>query len=300
MTKKLIYGLYLFVSLTYSQSKVNGFLKPSDTLNTSRVKSLVITEASLAAVSLIALDQLWYADYRRSKFHTVNDNNEWLQMDKMGHVFASYQIGRVGADLLNWSGVSKKDQLIYGATLGFGFLTAVEIFDGYSKEWGYSWGDVMANAAGTGLFVGQELLWKEQRILFKYSYHQTRYPSLNPDKLGHGLLEQMLKDYNGQSYWLSININDFFGETGLPEWLNFALGYSADGMLRGSGDIDSNLLTNTVRKRQILFSFDVNLNKIRTDSRFLRTVFSVLNVFKVPFPAFEISKKGSAFHLLYI
>ncbi|WP_242085114.1 DUF2279 domain-containing protein [Aestuariivivens sediminis] len=299
MVRLLKLSLYLFSILSFSQSKLDGFLKPADTLNKSRLKSIVILESSVVAISLVGLNQLWYSDFKHSKFHTVNDNNEWLQMDKMGHVLASYQMGRVGAEILNWGGASRKSQLIYGSSLGFGFLTAVEVFDGYSKEWGFSWGDVMANATGTGLYVGQELLWNEQRIQLKFSFHQTQFASLNPDKLGKGYFEQILKDYNGQTYWLSINLHDFFRESRLPKWLNFAVGYSATGMLRGVEDIDNNLLRKTDRARQFFISLDVNLNKIRTESLFLKTVFSLLNVIKVPFPALELSKHGCAFHLLY-
>ena len=38
---------------------------------------------------------------------------------------------------------------------------------------GFFLGRYLANAAGTGLYVGQELLWKEQRIALKYSFHRT-------------------------------------------------------------------------------------------------------------------------------
>ncbi len=297
------YILILCISVScFSQSKINTFLTPSDTLNKPRRNLVVISEASLSGIALIGLNQLWYSDFDRSKFHTINDNNEWLQMDKMGHVFTSYQMGRVGADLLSWSGVSKKDQLIYGATLGFGFLTAVEILDGYSKEWGFSWGDVAANATGTGLYVSQELLWNEQRIDLKYSFHQTRFANVNPDKLGTNLLEQALKDYNGQTYWLSANLHSFFKESKIPEWLNFAVGYGAHGMISGfnnSEDIDNQLLTTNQRCRQFYLSFDINLNKIKTNSPLLRSIFSIFSMIKVPFPTLEISKKGAAFHLFY-
>ena len=80
----------------YSQSQINLFLKPSDTLNKPRRNAVIITEASLGAISLLALDQLWYQDYPRSKFHTLDDNSEWLQMDKLGHVFSTYQLSRIG------------------------------------------------------------------------------------------------------------------------------------------------------------------------------------------------------------
>ena len=103
---------------------------------------------------------------------------------------------------LAWSGVSKKNQLICGATFGFAFLSAVEVMDGYSSNWGASLGDVGANAAGTALLVSQELLWKEQRITPKFSFHTTPYASARPNVLGSSISEQILKDYNGQTYWL--------------------------------------------------------------------------------------------------
>lgn len=261
----------------------------------------MITESALAIGSLVALNQLWYSDYEQSKFHTTNDAEQWLQMDKMGHVFSSYQIGRIGADALNWSGVSEKDQLLYGATLGFGYLTVVEVFDGFSKEWGFSWTDMLANTVGTSFYIGQELLWKEQRITLKYSFHTTKYANQNPEKLGNGFLEEMLKDYNGQTYWLSANLHSFFKESKLPTWLNIAVGYSATGMLTGNEDIVvDNFLINQDPKRQLFLSLDVDLSKIKTNSPLLKTIFSVFNVIKVPFPTMEFTdKNGIKLHGIY-
>lgn len=283
----------------FSQSSLNQFLKPSDTLNIQRRNAVIISEVALSSAALIGLNELWYADFERSKFHTINDNAEWLQMDKVGHVFSAYQIGKQGANLLNWSGVEKQDQLIYGATLGFGFLTAVEVLDGYSSEWGFSWGDVGANALGTGLYVSQELLWKEQRIDVKFSFRQTNFADQRPDKLGESLLEQVLKDYNGQTYWLSFNLRSFFKESKIPKWLNVALGYGGEGMLSDVEVTDNQLLTTNQRYRQYYLSLDVNLNKIRTNSALLKSVFRVFNMIKIPFPSLEINKKGAVFHLFH-
>jgi len=295
------YGFLFFLigSTTFAQSKLNSFLKPSDTLNVSRRNVVIISEASLAGLTLLGLNQLWYDDFEKSKFHTINDNNERLQMDKFGHVFSSYQLSRFGADVLKWSGVGKKNQLIYGSALSFAFLTTVEVFDGFSKEWGFSWGDILANGLGTGLHVGQELLWDKQRISIKYSFHQTGYAIQNPDKLGNNFQEQLLKDYNGQTYWLSLNLHPFFTDSKMPKWLNIAFGYGANGMLSGTKDIDNQLLTNSARYRQYYLSFDVNLKSIQTNSPSLKTILSVLNTIKVPFPTLEFSKKGGVFHLLY-
>lgn len=274
----------------FSQSKVNQFFKPSDSLNKSRRNVVVFSEVSLATTALIGLDQLWYADYPRSKFKTINDSGEWLQMDKLGHVFSSYQLGRLGANTINWTGVSRKNQIIYGSALGLGFLTAVEVMDGFSDEWGFSWTDMAANTIGTGLFVGQQLLWEEQRILLKYSFHQTRFAKQRPEKLGDGLAEEFLKDYNGQTYWLSANINSFLKTDYLPNWLNLAFGYGADGML--TGEPDDPLFINQNRIRQYYLSLDIDLSRIKTKSHVLKTIFDVLNVIKLPFPALELNSKG--------
>lgn len=293
--------LFLFVSVSvFSQSKLDTFLKPSDTLNTSRRNAVIITEVSLGALTLAGLDQLWYADFPRSKFHTINDSDEWLQMDKLGHAFSAYQLGSVGSDIMKWSGVNEKGQLLYGASLGFTFLTAVEVLDGYSAEWGFSWSDMAANAVGTGLYVGQELLWDEQRILLKYSFHQTQYASQRPDKLGEGFMEEVLKDYNGQTYWLSANVNSFVKSSKLPNWLNVAFGYGAEGMLTGKNEIVDNLLISQNRQRQYYLSLDVNLSKIKINSRLLRSLFDVFNTIKVPFPTLEFNdKNGFKFHYIY-
>ncbi|RLJ64310.1 putative lipoprotein DUF2279 [Lacinutrix venerupis] len=299
--KRFLLFLFFFNFLFSLVAQQNIFFKPSDTLNTKRRNAVVISEATVGGLTLLGLNQLWYSDYERSKFHTINDNSEWLQMDKLGHVFSAYQLGSFGAKTLKWSGVRKKDQLLYGATLGFSFLTAVEILDGFSSEWGFSWGDFTANTAGTGLYIGQELLWKEQRIVMKYSFHRTKYASQRPDKLGNGFLEEALKDYNGQTYWLSANLHSFLPDTKIPKWLNLAIGYGGEGMLSGDKTliVDNNLI-NQNRKRQFYISLDVDLTKIKTNSELLKTFFSVFNTIKIPFPTVEFTDKNSVkLHPIY-
>lgn len=294
-----LFLLFFFIGISGFGQQLNEFLKPSDTLHVKRRNTIVVSEVVLGTSSLIGLNALWYKDYDRSKFHIINDLNEWMQMDKIGHAFSSYQLARVGADMFKWSGVSEKGQLIYGATFGFTFLSAVEIFDGFSQEWGFSWSDIGANALGTGLYIGQELLWEEQRLQLKYSFNQTPYAKKRPERLGDSFLEQMFKDYNGQTYWISANLDAFFKEVNFPKWLNIAIGYSAKGMLTGENEPVDNMFTNQDRYRQFYLSFDVNLSKINTKSHVLKTIFSVLNVIKVPLPTIEFNSKNKAvFHLL--
>ncbi|MCF6347242.1 MAG: YfiM family protein [Flavobacteriaceae bacterium] len=299
---KIINVCLFFCSFSIIAQNNVTFWEKSDTLNTKRRNAVYITEAAAASVALIGLNQLWYADFKRSSFQTVNDNSEWLQMDKAGHVISSYYIGKIGMNMLDWAGESKKNQLLYGATLGFAFLGAVEVLDGFSEEWGFSVGDLAANAAGTGLLIGQELLWDEQRIQLKYSFHTTPYSSRRPDLLGENFLEQALKDYNGQTYWLSANLWSFNKKSKIPKWLNIAFGYGAEGMISANEDIFINpiFLPEQQRFRQYYLSLDVDLTKIKTRSKLLKTVFSAINFIKIPAPTFEITSKGDGkFHFIY-
>ena len=283
---------YLFVSflliIPLLSSGQSAFWEKSDSLNTSRRNHLILGETLAAGISIVALDRLWYADYPRSGFHFTNDNSQWLQMDKVGHVMTSYYLGRIGMELLDWAGVSKKNQLIYGATAGLTFLTAIEVLDGFSDEWGFSLGDFAANAVGTGLLVGQELLWEEQRIVLKYSFHQTSYAKTRPETLGQGFLEQVIKDYNGQTYWLSANLWSFAKDSNFPKWLNVAFGYGA-GMLYGENSFLNQLNQNPYR--QFYLSFDIDLVKIPTKSTFLRSVFFCYQLYKNSCSNFRISQE---------
>ena len=296
-----IFLLLVVFEIGFCQNKAISFFEPADSLHLKRQNAVVISEAVLATGTLVGLNQVWYADYPKSDFHFINDNVEWLQMDKAGHVFSSYHLGRFGTEMLQWSGATKKNQLLYGAGLGFAFLTAVEVMDGYSDQWGASSGDILANATGTALFVSQELMWNEQRIIPKFSFHTSPYASYRPDVLGSSLSEQILKDYNGQTYWLSVNLHSFAKKSKIPKWINLAVGYGAEGMTTGSVDdkpFDGSY--NPKRFRQLYLSLDLDLTKIRTKSPFLNTIFSVFNSVKIPAPTIEIVHLNEIkYHLIY-
>ena len=270
---------------------------PSSLFSRKRFAIVASTEAVLYAGSMIGLNELWYKDYPRSSFHFFDDNDEWLQMDKVGHVTTSYYIGRIGIDLLKWTGADRKKAIWYGGMLGSLYQSTVEILDGYSTEWGFSIGDFAANTAGSLLVIGQELAWDEQRIVLKYSFQQSDFAAYRPNILGKSIYENLLKDYNGQTYWLSINLASFMKkETNFPSWLNVAVGYGATGMTGGSFNppyIDEN--GNQLyfdRYRQYYISLDADLSRIRTNSKFLKAFFKTIGFIKIPAPALEFNKNG--------
>lgn len=280
------------------------FFTPSPVFNQQRLEIVVGTEILGAVGSLTALDQLWYANYPRSSFHFFNDNDEWLGMDKLGHSQTGYSVGMSGYKVLRWTGLNEKKSLIWGGTLGFMYLTVIEVMDGFSSEWGFSYGDFVADAAGAGLFIGEQLLWKEQRIAFKWSFMPSPYAQYRPNLLGKNLAQQWLKDYNGQTYWFSLNISSFLSETAkFPKWLNLAVGYGADGMTGGSSNpavVNGKNIPAFERHPQYYLSLDIDLNKVKTKHKFLRTVFNTFGFLKIPSPTFEFTpSKGTNFYWFY-
>jgi len=266
---------------------------------------LASSTAVLTTGSLLYLDQAWFDQYSTGKFHFFNDNKEWLQMDKAGHLYTNYQTSRLMMGAFNWAGFNKKQELFIGGTIGFAYMTAVECMDGFSKGWGFSYGDMIANALGTSAAISQKAFWKEQRIQFKFSYAQSGLAKYNPDLLGKSLSTQLLKDYNSQTYWLSVNPSSFITkENKFPKWLNVAFGYSAYGMLGGYEnnivvqDADGNVLKFD-RERRYYFSLDVDLTRVKTKSKVLKKVFSVINILKFPAPAIQFSKNKTRFYYLY-
>ncbi len=274
--------------------------------NKNPKKLLLITSLETTAFTsaMVGLNVLWYKDYPKTDFHFFNDNNEWLQMDKIGHGYSTYYISKFVNRGLVSSGYNKNSAL-YSSIAGFASISAIEIFDGYSENWGASYGDLIANATGSGLFLFQDLIWKEQRITPKFSFHKSEFAQYRPNVLGSNFQERLLKDYNGQTFWLSVNLASFTNDRIKPRWLNVAIGYSADGMISGEeyhyySGIQPAYLPSFERKRQFYLSLDVDFTKIKTKSKLLKSVFEVINILKVPFPTLEYSNNNFRFIPLYL
>jgi hypothetical protein len=253
--------------------------------------------------SLIILNNTWYKNYPHTSFHTFNDSKEWLQVDKLGHAWSAYNSGRASTALWRWAGLSDKKAALIGGLSGTAYLTVIELLDAHSSKWGWSWGDMGANILGSGLFLSQQLMWNEQRVQLKFSFHHKSYGETQleqraDDLFGKSWYERMLKDYNAQTYWLSANMKSFFRQSNLPAWLNVSVGYGADGMFGGFENQWTDKLGNTIsrydvpRRRQIYLAPDIDFTKIKTNKKLLRTAFSLLNAFKFPAPALQYSSGG--------
>lgn len=260
--------------------------------------------------TMIGLYSAWYSNYPQTGFHTFNDWPEWKQVDKVGHLYSAYSESYGSMEFWRWTGIGRKKRIWIGGMSGAFYQTVIEVLDGFSEGWGWSWGDFGANILGSGALVAQELAWDEQRIRLKFSYHNKKYsdPELNQrsDKLfGKGYARRFIKDYNGQTYWASVNLKSFFPKSKLPSWFSLAVGYGAEGLFGGTRNYAQDNTGNVIfnrpdirRYRQWYLAPDIELSRIKTKSKLVNTLFVMLSALKFPAPAIEFSQGKFRAHFL--
>lgn len=301
------FGSLLISLLVFPQPTLfaQGVSPATDTVaippSTDRVRLVAGGHLAVYGGSIAGLSIMWYSKKPQSTFHFFDDNAEWLQIDKAGHLYGAYQLGRASHALWRWAGVPEKKSVWLGGLSGLAFQTIVEVLDGFQASYGFSIGDYVANLAGTATFVSQELAWEEQRIKIKFSSVPRTYAA--PDLAerakniyGSTLPERLLKDYNHQAYWVSANLHSLLGTDGLPPWLNLAVGYGAEGMFGARSnvarDAEGNITfdrSDIPRARQWFLSPDIDFSKIKTSKKGIRVLLFVLDAVKFPAPALELS-----------
>ena len=264
-------------------------------INKKRLRVLTIGGTVAYGATLAGLSHLWYADSESQSFRFFNDNAEWNQIDKAGHFFSSFYFSYGTSRALQWCNVSQKKSDLIGSLVGFGVMLPIEILDGFSDAYGASTGDLIANAAGAAFYFGQTALWDEVRIHPKFSFHQTEYAGLRPDLLGENFSSEILKDYNGQTFWLSVDMDKFLK---FPKWLNLAAGYGAEGMIYAR---DYQNLEKGYPKpyRQLYLSIDFDLRAIKSRSKVVNTLIFFASMIKIPAPTLEFSNRGVKFRPMY-
>lgn len=302
----LVLIMLLFVALFTNRSAAQDM--PEKKLKKGRLIGVAATQAIGIGVTMYELSDIWYKDYPRTAFHFKSDMKVWHQVDKTGHAYTAYTLAGPMADMYSWAGLGRKSSAIYGTLCSYLFMTSIEVLDGQSEEWGFSYGDMLANTAGAALFLGQELGWEEQRVQLKFSYHNINYEpyyKANTDRLfGTSLTERMLKDYNAQTYWLSVSVHSF-GVDWWPKWLNVAVGHGGEQMYgayynswkdENGKYYDANHIP---RLRQWYISPDINFAAINTGSGFVNALLDRLTI-KLPAPTLEYRSNGKLkFHAIY-
>jgi uncharacterized protein YfiM (DUF2279 family) len=293
--KILVSVILLFTTVIQLQGQS---LDSTHQFNKKRFTLLATSSGVGYTGGMVGLGSIWYTDQLSNQFTFFNDNAEWMLMDKGGHFFSSFHVSAAAVRLLKWTGSSKKKSILFGGFAGLAMTLPVEFFDGFSKDYGASWGDALADLSGSVIVTSQYLLWDEIRIMPKFSYHETSYANMRPNTLGATPLQRFIKDYNGQTYWLSFNIASLAHLQQFPKWLNVSIGYSAKEMLYAMPNENNNNGYHSYA--QGFLSLDIDFNRIHTKHAALRALFRGLNLLHMPLPALEYNgRNGFHFHPLY-
>jgi hypothetical protein len=306
---------FIFNTL-HSQVEIKKpFFSKPDSLDKKRLRGLLTVGTVSYSTAFVLLYKVWYANEKLGKFQTFDDNGEWLQADKIGHSLTAYNESKWGYEAFRWTGLSEKTSLWFGMGTGMLYQTTFELMDGFSQDWGFSWGDMLSNASGSALFGIQQSLWSEQRMVLKvgnFPKNYDRTPVLLDNQwtsvyklarskrlYGETYPQSFFKDYNAINWWLSVNPQSFSKNSKFPKWLNIAVGYSAENVFGALYNLPPTNTAAYPRHRQYLLSLDIDLSRIDTKNKFLKSVFKALNFIKIPAPALEYNSLGKfKFHPL--
>lgn len=239
---------------------------------------------------LVVLSIIWYKTIFKGHFTFFDDAGEWLQMDKAGHFFASFQVSRWFIQILKWQGVEEKEAKKIGVWGGLIFVSPIELLDGFSEAYGFSWTDLAANLSGSLALLAQLHLFAKIKFMPKFSFMPSPFAAIRKEMLGTFFLSQLIKDYNAQTYWLSFSPNVFLKRELFPPWLQISVGYGAENLLGGHDNIWEKEgevfdFSHLARTRQFYLSLDLSFQHLQENTLLKRALKLVTSCLKFPFPS---------------
>ena len=163
--------------------------------------------------------------------------------DKMGHLWATLALARLGTEMLDqWGGYDRLTSAIIGTAASELLFLGVEIRDGTSYV--FSQGDFVFNTLGAGLAFAQSV-WPsvDEAIDFRVEY----FPSeAYRDRFSKNGDLDIAEDYSGQSYQLAFHLGsiDRLSSWRYGRWSKFvdltlgfeSLGYKPDPLYKPNPD----------------------------------------------------------------
>jgi hypothetical protein len=268
-----------------------------DSLDGMRLFGMFSGVALCEAYGYKRLKEFWY-EWPTTSFHSINiadDFEKYKGMDKMGHFLHAYFASSLFSRGYRWTGFERENSIWYGALTGWLWMLQIEIADGFFAEWGFSWGDLWANTAGSGFSLLQQLYPSALGgIQPKISYQKS--DALKEHRYNNNS-KSMIDDYEGMTFWLTVNVHHYLPKNvqkEFPKWLaplGIAVGHSAKGIAdHPQGGV-----------REIFLGLDYDLRKIPLGdkSEIIRFLKSELNIIRLPLPAIKLTPNGVWYGLYF-
>lgn len=200
----------------------------------SREEKTVAFNLGLAAVVGLYGFAQW--DWGTSSFEATSEG--WFGSgtasggaDKLGHAYTGAAITAMSASLYRHWGHDGEDAAMLAACSGLLATTMIEIGDGFSAEYGFSWEDQVFNMLGVGLeYLRQRYPALRERVQFRWEYFPT-------SEVRSGRNADIFTDYEGSRWMLAFPLRAWLEEESWLDWCDVLVGYGTrdfDGGRRGS------------------------------------------------------------------
>ncbi len=246
--------------------------KDSTSVNYGRLYLIGGLSAAGFALSYGLQNNVWWKG-KRSKFH-FNWEQDWkadLGSDKFGHLYFSNLVANIYSQAFDWAGMKTKQSRFYGGAVALLHQTFTEVRDGFSEDFGFSWGDYAFNIIGAAYPYLQSQFTILKRFNFKISYEAS-------GRFKDGSHSSIIDDYESTYNWLSIDINKFLPnkiDRLVPDFVNLAIGHSVT-------NLDFN------PQHQFYIGLDWNLEGLPGDGWLWKLLKKNLNFYHLPAPAIKI------------
>jgi uncharacterized protein YfiM (DUF2279 family) len=232
----------------------------------------------------------WWSGERVSFFFREDWDQDFRDQDKFGHMWGAYTLQRGGYTLLRGACVSQRRAVLYSALYSTLFQLQIEIWDGFYENFGFSWGDVLANTAGMSLGVLHAVRPSTRVVKPTISYSRTA--AMKDQRPGDEIRYSI--DYAGQTFWFSFDVDAMLPPAASRYWpglLRLSAGHSVtDWVLPRPAGVGPETPQQVVRgRRQILLSLDLDLSKLPGSHPVWVFFKDQLSYYRLPAPALQIT-----------
>jgi len=231
------------------------------------------------------LNDLWWKGEKVPfHFNWQQDGEYAIGADKLGHQYMAFATTRVYDAAFRWCGLDSTTAVFAGAGVSVAYQTYIEVRDGFSRDYGFSWGDVIANTTGAALPVVQRFVPALRPLDLQISFSPS-------DAFNRGEFGAIIDDYTSTTHWVSVGVFEYLPSTWqewYPPWLNLAVGHSVTN-LDGQGG----------GTHVLYVSLDWNLAAIKGLPTWLREGLQLLHLYHLPAPAVRITPTVAFFGLKF-
>lgn len=251
--------LMAMVSVFLTSARASAQTAPEteqDTLHRSRYIA-----ATYASATLLWGYNAWWQNADKSGFHVEHEgwfgeNTYRGGADKMGHLYFHYASNRILNDAFRWAGNEREKAAKMSATLVGSMSILIELTDGFTEDFGFSYEDLVMDFAGIGLgYLADNHPALDEKMDFRLLYRRSR----DAKKTGE---QDISLDYSGQVYLLNLKLNGFsqFKSSPLLRYIELAVGYGTEGY-RPERAAER-------RSRQLHYGISLNLAQLLDDTVF--------------------------------